>query len=108
MHAGLSSQLGHAICLLLEYTETSYEEKRYAMGDGEVKARVLEGPPRPAEALLRVPGIVAMFAGNKVQRVTFADFFVYDVLDQHQMFEPKCLDAFLNLMDFVACFEVMP
>ncbi|XP_028613106.1 uncharacterized protein LOC114612315 isoform X2 [Grammomys surdaster] len=69
MHAGLSSQLGHAICLLLEYTETSYEEKRYAMGDGEVKARVLEGPPRPAEALLRVPGIVAMFAGNKVQRV---------------------------------------
>ena len=28
------SQLGHAIRLLLEYTETGYEEKRYAMGDG--------------------------------------------------------------------------
>ncbi|EDL01930.1 mCG21728, isoform CRA_a [Mus musculus] len=25
--------LGHAIRLLLEYTETGYEEKRYAMGD---------------------------------------------------------------------------
>lgn len=33
---GHLSQLGHAIRLLLEYTETSYEEKRYAMGDGNV------------------------------------------------------------------------
>jgi hypothetical protein len=28
------SQLAHAIRLLLEYTDTNYEEKRYTMGDG--------------------------------------------------------------------------
>uniref|UniRef100_A0ABK0M6B6 GST C-terminal domain-containing protein n=1 Tax=Rattus norvegicus TaxID=10116 RepID=A0ABK0M6B6_RAT len=42
------------------------------------------------------------FAGDKI---TFADFLVYDVLDQHRMFVPKCLDAFPNLMDFTVCFE---
>lgn len=29
------SQLGHAIRLLLEYTDTSYEDKKYTMGDGD-------------------------------------------------------------------------
>lgn len=41
-------------------------------------------------------------------QITFADFLVYDVLDQHRMFEPTCLDTLANLKDFVACFEVMP
>lgn len=30
-----SSQLAHAIRLLLEYTDTSYEDKKYSMGDGD-------------------------------------------------------------------------
>lgn len=30
----LLSQLTHSIRLLLEYTDSSYEEKRYVMGDG--------------------------------------------------------------------------
>lgn len=29
------SQLAHAIRLLLEYTDTKYEEKKYEMGDGK-------------------------------------------------------------------------
>lgn len=40
--------------------------------------------------------------GNKV---TYVDFLVYDVLDQHRIFEPKCLDAFPNLKDFMGRFE---
>ncbi|MEJ1289298.1 hypothetical protein NN561_020340 [Cricetulus griseus] len=44
------------------------------------------------------------FAGDKV---TYVDFLAYDVLDQYQMFEPKCLDPFPNLKDFLARFEVM-
>ena len=28
------SQLAHAIRLLLEYTDTNYEERQYSMGDG--------------------------------------------------------------------------
>ena len=45
------------------------------------------------------------FAGDKV---TYVDFLAYDILDQYRMFEPKCLDAFPNLKDFMARFEVMP
>ncbi|XP_003514993.3 glutathione S-transferase Mu 6 isoform X1 [Cricetulus griseus] len=177
--------LGHAIRLLLEYTETSYEEKRYAMGDAPDYDRsqwlndkfklgldfpnlpyLIDGPykvtqsnailrylgrkhnlcgeteeervrvdilekqvmdtriqmgtlcyspdfeKRKPEFLKGLPdhlklyseflGTSPWFAGDKI---TFADFLVYDVLDQHQMFEPKCLDAFPNLRDFVARFE---
>ena len=35
------------------------------------------------------------------------DFLVYDVLDMHRIFEPKCLDAFPNLKDFITRFEVI-
>lgn len=41
-------------------------------------------------------------------QITFVDFLAYDILDLHLIFEPKCLDAFSNLKDFVARFEVMP
>uniref|UniRef100_Q7M0F1 glutathione transferase (Fragments) n=1 Tax=Rattus norvegicus TaxID=10116 RepID=Q7M0F1_RAT len=39
------------------------------------------------------------FAGDKV---TYVDFLAYDILDQYHIFEPKCLDAFPNLKDFLA------
>ena len=32
--SGRLSQLAHAIRLLLEYTDSNYEEKKYTMGDG--------------------------------------------------------------------------
>lgn len=34
------------------------------------------------------------------------DFIAYDVLERNQVFEAKCLDAFPNLKDFIARFEV--
>ncbi|EDL01932.1 glutathione S-transferase Mu 6 isoform 3 [Mus musculus] len=191
--------LGHAIRLLLEYTETGYEEKRYAMGDapdydrsqwlndkfkldldfpnlpylidgshkvtqsnailrylgrkhnlcGETeeerirvdilekqvmdtriqmgmlcysadfglhegydsyyfllqekrKPEFLKGLPDQLKLYSEFLGKQPWFAGDKI---TFADFLVYDVLDQHRMFEPTCLDAFPNLKDFMARFE---
>ncbi|KAK7805561.1 hypothetical protein U0070_025886 [Myodes glareolus] len=42
------------------------------------------------------------FAGDKI---TYVDFLAYDILDQYRLFEPKCLDAFPNLKDFLARFE---
>jgi glutathione S-transferase len=36
------------------------------------------------------------------------DFLAYDLFDLQRMFEPKCLDAFPNLKDFLSRFEVMP
>ena len=41
-------------------------------------------------------------------QLTYVDFLVYDVLDIHRIFEPKCLDAFPNLKDFISRFEVIP
>ncbi|XP_071474262.1 glutathione S-transferase Mu 2 [Marmota flaviventris] len=177
--------LAHPICLLLEYTDSSYEEKRYTMGDApdydksqwlsekfklsldfpnlpylidgphritqsnailrylarkhnlcgeteEEKIRVdilenqamdsrmqfgrlcynpdfeklkpefLEGLPEKMKLYSQFLGKHPWFAGEKI---TFVDFIAYDVLDQHRLFEPKCLDAFPNLKDFMSRFE---
>ncbi|KAM4872619.1 glutathione S-transferase Mu 1 isoform 1-T1 [Thomomys bottae] len=177
--------LAHAIRLLLEYTDSSYEEKLYTMGDApdydrsqwlsekfklgldfpnlpylidgahritqsnailryiarkhnlcgeteEEKIRVdilenqvwdirvqfgmlcynpdfeklrpefLEGLPDKMKLLSQFLGKRPWFAGNKI---TYVDFLAYDVLDMHRVFEPKCLDAFPNLKDFLSRFE---
>uniref|UniRef100_A0A8C8TNJ3 Glutathione S-transferase n=1 Tax=Peromyscus maniculatus bairdii TaxID=230844 RepID=A0A8C8TNJ3_PERMB len=44
------------------------------------------------------------FAGDKI---TYVDFLTYNILDQHPIFEPKCLDVFSNLKNFLAHFEVI-
>jgi len=40
------------------------------------------------------------------QQITFVDFIMYELLDQHRMFHPSCLDDFKNLKDFMDRFEV--
>ncbi|XP_012662202.1 glutathione S-transferase Mu 1-like [Otolemur garnettii] len=177
--------LAHAIRLLLEYTDSSYEEKIYVMGDAPDYDRsqwlkekfklgldfpnlpyLIDGPHKitQSNAILRyiackhnlcgeteeekirvdilenqtmdtrmqlarvcyspdfeklkpdllkeIPekmklyseflGTRPWFVGDKI---TFVDFLAYDVLDMHRIFEPKCLDAFPNLKDFMARFE---
>ncbi|XP_054421666.1 glutathione S-transferase Mu 1-like [Pteronotus mesoamericanus] len=177
--------LAHAIHLLLEYTDSSYEEKRYTMGDapdfdrsqwlsdkfklgldfpslpylidGTQKLTQSNAIPRyiarkhnlcgeMEEEKIRMdileneimdirmytaricyspdfeklkPDILTMlseemklfsqflgkrswFAGDKLM---YVDFLAYDILDTLCMFEPKCLDAFPNLKDFLVCFE---
>ncbi|XP_028613099.1 glutathione S-transferase Mu 1 [Grammomys surdaster] len=177
--------LTHPIRLLLEYTDSSYEEKRYTMGDapdydrsqwlnekfklgldfpnlpylidgshkitqsnailryiarknhlcGEteeerIRADIVENQvmdtrmqlimlcynpdfeKQKPEFLKAIPekmklyseflGKRPWFAGDKV---TYVDFLAYDILDQYRMFEPKCLDAFPNLKDFLARVE---
>uniref|UniRef100_F1MUX5 Glutathione S-transferase n=1 Tax=Bos taurus TaxID=9913 RepID=F1MUX5_BOVIN len=42
------------------------------------------------------------FAGNKL---TYVDFLAYDILDLQRVFEPRCLDEFPNLKDFLTRFE---
>ncbi|XP_028613090.1 glutathione S-transferase Mu 2 isoform X2 [Grammomys surdaster] len=181
----LLTQLAHSIRLLLEYTDTSYEDKKYSMGDapdydrnqwlsekfklgldfpnlpylidgshkvtqsnailrylgrkhnlcGETeeenirvdilenqvmdtrmqlamvcyspdfekkKPEYLESLPEKMKLYSEFLGKQPWFAGNKI---TYADFLVYDILDQHRIFEPKCLDAFPNLKDFIVRFE---
>ncbi|XP_057583563.1 glutathione S-transferase Mu 1 isoform X1 [Hippopotamus amphibius kiboko] len=42
------------------------------------------------------------FAGDTL---TYVDFLAYDALDLYRIFEPKCLDEFPNLKDFISRFE---
>ncbi|XP_040088040.1 glutathione S-transferase Mu 1 isoform X2 [Oryx dammah] len=177
--------LAHAIRLLLEYTDSNYEEKKYTMGDApdydrsqwlnekfklgldfpnlpylidgahkltqskailryiarkhnmcgeteeeKIRVDVLENQATDTvndfimlcynpefeklkpQYLKEIPGKMKLyseflgrrpwFAGDKL---TFVDFLVYDLLDIHRIFEPKCLDAFPNLKDFISRFE---
>ncbi|KAM5257055.1 glutathione S-transferase Mu 1 isoform 11-T11 [Ctenodactylus gundi] len=116
--------LAHAIRLLLEYTDSSYEEKRYTMGDApdydrsqwlnekfklgldfpneKLKPEYLEQLPGMMKLFSEFLGKQQWFVGNKI---TFVDFLAYDILDLHRVFDPKCLDAFPNLKDFISRFE---
>uniref|UniRef100_A0A4X1UR95 Glutathione S-transferase n=1 Tax=Sus scrofa TaxID=9823 RepID=A0A4X1UR95_PIG len=178
--------LAHAIRLLLEYTDSSYEEKKYTLGDApdydrsqwlsdkfklgldfpnlpylidgahkltqsnailryiarkhnmcgeteeeKIRVDVLENQTRDtADDLASLcyssdfeklkPGYLKeipekmkpfseflgkrpWFAGDKL---TYVDFLAYDVLDLYRIFDPKCLDEFPNLKDFLSRFEV--
>ncbi|XP_051890644.1 glutathione S-transferase Mu 1-like [Pristis pectinata] len=44
------------------------------------------------------------FAGDKI---TFVDFLMYELFDEHRVFEPKCLDDFKNLKEFITRFEAL-
>ncbi|XP_010587853.2 glutathione S-transferase Mu 1-like [Loxodonta africana] len=177
--------LGHVIRLLLEYTDSNYEEKRYTIGDApdydrshwlnekfklgldfpnlpylidgphkltqsnailhyiarkhnlcgeteeekirmdilenqvvdtrmsfvmlcynpdfeKLKPQYLEELPDKMRLFSEFLGQRPWFAGDKI---TFVDFLAYDVLDLNRIFDPKCLDAFPNLKDFMAHFE---
>uniref|UniRef100_A0A8C9UPZ8 Glutathione S-transferase Mu 4 n=1 Tax=Spermophilus dauricus TaxID=99837 RepID=A0A8C9UPZ8_SPEDA len=165
--------LAHTIRLLLEYTDSSYEEKRYTMGDAPDYDRsqwlsekfklsldfpnlpyLIDGPHRitQSNAILRYIARKHNLCGETEEektrvdilenqamdtrmqlamvcyspdfvshplhgslilcpfilvflQITFVDFLAYDVLDLHRLFEPKCLDAFPNLKDFMSRFE---
>ncbi|XP_004449003.2 glutathione S-transferase Mu 2 [Dasypus novemcinctus] len=68
----------------------------------KLKPEYLEGLPEKMRLYSEFLGKRPWFAGDKI---TFVDFLAYDVLDQNRIFEPKCLDAFPNLKDFMARFE---
>ncbi|EHA99508.1 Glutathione S-transferase Mu 2 [Heterocephalus glaber] len=66
------------------------------------KPEFLEGLPDKMKLFSQFLGEQPWFAGNKI---TIKDFLAYDVLDLHHIFEPKCLDAFPKLKDFISRFE---
>uniref|UniRef100_A0A2K5SGT3 glutathione transferase n=1 Tax=Cebus imitator TaxID=2715852 RepID=A0A2K5SGT3_CEBIM len=166
--------LAHAIYLLLEYTYSSYKEKKYRMGDApdydrsqwlnekfrlgldfpnlpylidgahkiiqsntilhciacrhnlcgeteeeEIWEDILENQliynyfeklkPEYLEVLPAMLKLYSQFLGKQPWflggKITFVDFIAYDVLEGSQVFEPKSLDAFPNLKDFISRFE---
>ncbi|KAK2851302.1 hypothetical protein Q5P01_007578 [Channa striata] len=62
----------------------------------------------------KLPGILKQFShflGNRKwfagDKITFVDFIMYELLDQHRMFHPACLDDFKNLKDLLDRFEAL-
>uniref|UniRef100_A0A8C9KVD7 Glutathione S-transferase n=2 Tax=Passeriformes TaxID=9126 RepID=A0A8C9KVD7_SERCA len=180
-------ELAHAIRLLLEYTETPYEDKLYSCGEApdydksqwinEKEKLGLDFPNLPyfidgptkltqSNAILRyiarkhnmcgeteeetlrvdmlenqimdfrmslvmvcynpdfeklkpgyleqLPGKLKLFSnflGDRKwfagEKLTFVDFLMFDVLDQNRIFEPKCLEPFKNLKDFMERFGAL-
>ncbi|NWS09099.1 GSTM5 transferase, partial [Motacilla alba] len=60
--------------------------------------------PEGAEGLGR--GFV-LTVSPRCPQLTFVDFLMFDVLDQNRIFEPKCLEPFKNLKDFVERFGAL-
>ncbi|KAM9786098.1 glutathione S-transferase Mu 4-like [Neosynchiropus ocellatus] len=62
--------------------------------------------------LKNLQGVLQLFSGFLGDRkwfagdnITFVDFIMYELLDQHRMFEPECLKDFKNLRDLMDRFE---
>ncbi|XP_053310301.1 glutathione S-transferase Mu 5-like [Spea bombifrons] len=70
-----------------------------------LKGSYLENLPVALGRFSRFLGGRSWFAADKI---TFVDFVMYDVLDQHRMLEPTCLQHFQNLQDFLNRFEALP
>ncbi|CAG7836442.1 unnamed protein product [Allacma fusca] len=64
----------------------------------EMKSNYLESLPTKLKQFSDYLGDRKFFAGDNV---TFVDFIVYEMLDQHKLLEPTCLDNFQNLRNFV-------
>lgn len=65
--------------------------------------KVLPGLPRGLRGLGK--GFV-LTVSPLCPQLTFVDFLMFDVLDQNRIFEPKCLEPYKNLKDFMDRFGV--
>jgi len=70
----------------------------------KIKPKYLEKLPSLLKQFSVFLGDRKWFAGDKI---TFVDFLMYELLDQHRMFESKCLDDFKNLKDLLDRFEAL-
>ncbi|XP_020785437.2 glutathione S-transferase Mu 3-like [Boleophthalmus pectinirostris] len=63
------------------------------------------------EKLPNVLGQFSKFLGNRKwfagEKITFVDFIMYELLDQHRMFHPSSLNNIKNLTDFLERFEAL-
>ncbi|XP_034270675.1 glutathione S-transferase 2-like [Pantherophis guttatus] len=70
----------------------------------KLKPEYLELLPGKLKQFSQFLGDRQWFADRKL---TYIDFIAYDALDVHQMLDPKCLDQFPNLKEFLHRFEAL-
>ncbi|KAM6218734.1 glutathione S-transferase Mu 4-like [Rhynchocyon petersi] len=90
--------------LINQAMDTSMDLARvcYSSDFERLKPQYLKELPERMKTYSEFLGNRPWFTGDKI---TFVDFLAYDVLDLNRIFEPKCLDAFPNLKDFMTRFE---
>ncbi|NWZ41215.1 GSTM5 transferase, partial [Brachypodius atriceps] len=66
--------------------------------------KVLPGLPRGLRGLGK--GFV-LTVSPLCPQLTFVDFLMFDILDQNRIFEPKCLEPYKNLKDFMDRFGAL-
>ncbi|XP_040854590.1 glutathione S-transferase Mu 1-like isoform X2 [Ochotona curzoniae] len=93
------------VCYSPDFGQPEALDSFYLLLQEKLKPDYLKGLPDKLTLYSQFLGKRPWFAGDKI---TFADFLVYDILDQNRIFAPGCLDAFPNLKDFVARFEGLP
>ncbi|XP_077401519.1 glutathione S-transferase Mu 4-like isoform X2 [Vanacampus margaritifer] len=70
----------------------------------KMKPGYLEALPGVLKQFSKFLGDQKWFAGDKIM---FVDFIMYELLDQHRMFHPTCLNEFKNLKDLLDRFEAL-
>ncbi|KAJ8301663.1 hypothetical protein KUTeg_020650 [Tegillarca granosa] len=71
----------------------------------KIKTDYLKKLPGALETFQNFLGDNPWFAG---QKITVCDFHIYELLDQHRIMEPGCLDKYQKLTEFMDRFEALP
>uniref|UniRef100_A0A8B9DVS7 glutathione transferase n=1 Tax=Anser cygnoides TaxID=8845 RepID=A0A8B9DVS7_ANSCY len=91
-----------------DYDKSQWINEKEKLGldfpNEKLKPGYLEQLPGKLKLFSNFLGDRKWFAGDKL---TFVDFLMFDVLDQNSIFEPKCLEPYKNLKDFMDRFGAL-
>ena len=77
----------------------------YDQNYGDMKEDYLKALPNTLKQFSDFLGAKSWFAGESL---TFVDFVMYELVDQHKLLEPNCLKEFENMQKFMEGFEALP
>jgi glutathione S-transferase len=77
----------------------------YSPDHDKLKPAYLNDLPGKLKLFSDFLGSNPYFAGSSL---SYADFLVYEMLDQHKLFSPGCLDQYPNLKQFTERIEALP
>lgn len=77
----------------------------YNSNHADLKGNYLAGLPAKLKAFSEFLGTKSWLVG---EQLTYPDFHLYEMLDQHKLFQPDCLKEFSNLQSYCERFEKLP
>jgi len=94
-----------AECQLTDFRNAYTSSVIYGPNYDTVKPNYLKELPGKLTLFSNFLGTYPYFGGKNL---SYVDFMVYDMLDQHKAFSPGCLDKFPNLEQFTKRIEALP